>query len=85
MSRIRGIRANASTRSHAELNEAADLDEGNPLELGNQYRELRHKLPHLNILGGCCGTDSRHITAICKACLPMLWNHISSKGLLQST
>lgn len=85
VSRIRGIRANASTKSHAELNEAVDLDEGNPLELANQYREMINKLPHLNILGGCCGTDDRHITAICQACLPVLWNHISNKGLLRST
>jgi S-methylmethionine-dependent homocysteine/selenocysteine methylase len=81
VSRIRGIRANASTRSHAELNESVDLDAGNPLELGNQYRELRNQLPHINVLGGCCGTDDRHIAAICQACLPVLWNHLSNKGL----
>jgi S-methylmethionine-dependent homocysteine/selenocysteine methylase len=79
--RIRGIRANASTLSHAELNEASDLDAGNPVELGDQYRELKNKFPHLNVLGGCCGTDDRHIEAICKACLPVLWTHLSSKGL----
>ena len=72
LKRIRGIRANASTKSHAELNESETLDDGNPQELGNQYLELRRKLPHLNILGGCCGTDHRHITAICKACLPVV-------------
>ncbi len=71
--RIRSIRANASTRSHAELNESPDLDEGNPLELGDLYRELRTKQPHINVLGGCCGTDDRHIEAICQACLPVAW------------
>lgn len=69
LQKIRSIRANASKCSHAELDEAEELDEGNPDELGNQYRELRNKLPNLNVLGGCCGTDHRHIEAICKACI----------------
>ncbi len=68
LQKIRSLRANASTRSHAELDEAEELDEGNPAELGMQYQELRNKLPNLNVLGGCCGTDHRHIEAICKAC-----------------
>jgi S-methylmethionine-dependent homocysteine/selenocysteine methylase len=34
--RIRGIRANASKKSHAELDEATELDDGNPKELGIQ-------------------------------------------------
>lgn len=72
LSRIRGIRANASTKSHAELDEAEELDDGNPQELGSQYGKLRHKLPNLNVLGGCCGTDIRHVEAICKAYLPVL-------------
>ncbi len=71
LDRIRGVRANASTKSHAELDEAAELDEGNPEELGRQYRELKGKLPQLNVLGGCCGTDHRHGDAICQACLPL--------------
>lgn len=70
LTRIHGIRANASTKSHAELDEAVDLDDGNPQELGQQYLNLSDALPNLNILGGCCGTDHRHIEAICKACLP---------------
>src|SRR5688572_4659313 len=61
--RIRGLRANASTKSHAELDQATELDVGNPDELGRQYRELRARLPNLNVLGGCCGTDLRHIEA----------------------
>ncbi|NJM76729.1 MAG: hypothetical protein HC852_14240, partial [Acaryochloridaceae cyanobacterium RU_4_10] len=75
--RIHGLRANASTKSHAELNESETLDEGNPTELGNQYRELRHKFPQIDVLGGCCGTDDRHIEAICKACLPVAWLYLS--------
>ena len=66
--RIKGIRANASTRSHAELNEAPDLDDGNPAELGAQYADLARRLPGLNVMGGCCGTDHRHLEAIASAC-----------------
>ena len=66
--RIRGIRANASKRSHQELNEAPDLDAGNPDELGAQYRALRQRLPQLTVLGGCCGTDHRHVRCISEAC-----------------
>ncbi|HWM26884.1 MAG TPA: homocysteine S-methyltransferase family protein [Woeseiaceae bacterium] len=66
--RIRGVRANASRRSHAELDESTDLDAGNPTELGTEYRELRELLPNLNVLGGCCGTDHRHVQAIAGAC-----------------
>jgi homocysteine S-methyltransferase len=67
-SRIQGIRANASKMSHAELDEAEELDDGNPLELGSEYRELMALLPNLNIMGGCCGTDHRHVHAIFEAC-----------------
>ena len=67
--RVRGLRANASAESHAELDAATVLDAGNPQELGQQYRELRRRLPQLSVLGGCCGTDHRHIVAICNACV----------------
>ncbi|WP_203434325.1 homocysteine S-methyltransferase family protein [Nitrosococcus halophilus] len=66
--RIRGLRANASKRSHAELDESTELDIGNPQELGEQYCALRTLLPRLTVLGGCCGTDHRHVEAICDAC-----------------
>ena len=65
--RIRGLRANASAKSHAELDEAEELDEGDPLELARQYRDLSRHLPNLTVVGGCCGTDHRHIAAICSA------------------
>lgn len=68
LKRIRGLRANASTKSHAELDEAEELDDGCPEELGEQYRDLRRLMPWLTVLGGCCGTDHRHIDAISKAC-----------------
>jgi S-methylmethionine-dependent homocysteine/selenocysteine methylase len=66
--RIRGLRANASRKSHAELDAATTLDAGNPLEFGEEYRVLMSKLPRLAVLGGCCGTDHRHIEAIVRAC-----------------
>jgi homocysteine S-methyltransferase len=62
--RIRGLRANASTMSHAELDEAEELDDGDPEDLGARYAALKSRLPSLNVLGGCCGTDHRHVAAI---------------------
>ncbi len=65
--RIRAIRANASTKSHAELDEATELDEGNPQELGLRYLDLARGLENLNVIGGCCGTDHRHVAEMCSA------------------
>jgi S-methylmethionine-dependent homocysteine/selenocysteine methylase len=65
--RIRGVRANASHMSHAELNESAELDVGDPAELGAQYAALKRRLESLNVMGGCCGTDARHIEQIALA------------------
>ena len=67
LKRIRAIRANASAKSHAELDEATELDAGNPYELGQNYADLKACLPQLNIFGGCCGTDHRHVAAISRA------------------
>lgn len=67
--RIGGLRANASTLSHAELDEAEGLDEGDPDDLGRRHGELKALLPKANVLGGCCGTDHRHVAAICSAWL----------------
>jgi S-methylmethionine-dependent homocysteine/selenocysteine methylase len=69
--RLRGLRANASRRSHAELEAMTDLDVGHPVELGRQYAELRRRLRHINVLGGCCGTDHRHVEQIALACEPV--------------
>ena len=55
-------------RSHQELNDSADLDAGNPVELGGQYRDLLRRHPQINVLGGCCGTDHRHVECIALAC-----------------
>ena len=62
-----GLRANASTMSHAELDEATELDDGDPPDLGRRYAGLKERLPRLTVLGGCCGTDHRHVTEICAA------------------
>jgi len=64
LNRIGGIRANASRCSHEELDNAEELDIGNPVELAEEYAALLDCLPNLMVLGGCCGTDLRHITAI---------------------
>jgi homocysteine S-methyltransferase len=64
--RIGGVRANASRRSHRELDEATELDAGNPAELAEEYLELRRALPGIRVLGGCCGTDTRHVAGICE-------------------
>ncbi len=62
--RVRGIRANASCKSHAELDEATELDRGNPQEFGNEHKEMKNKFNHLNVFGGCCGTDEEHVVQI---------------------
>lgn len=67
--RLRGLRANASTLSHAELDNSTELDAGDPVDLGRRYAALRRRLPNITVLGGCCGTDHRHVEAICLACL----------------
>lgn len=66
--RIRGIRANASRCSHAELDAMTELDEGDPAELAQLYRAIRERHPQISVLGGCCGTDLRHVTAVAEAC-----------------
>ena len=65
--RLVGLRANASSKSHAELDESTELDEGDPADLGARHVALRDRLPNVRVLGGCCGTDARHVAAICAA------------------
>jgi S-methylmethionine-dependent homocysteine/selenocysteine methylase len=69
LQRIQGLRANASTRSHAELDAMTELDDGNPQSLGDHYAALRQRQPQLTVMGGCCGTDHRHVKEICLACM----------------
>lgn len=61
--RIGGLRANASAKSHAELDAAEELDAGDPVALAADYAALRARLPRVTVLGGCCGTDERHVAA----------------------
>ena len=68
--RVRGVRANASTKSHAELDEAEELDAGDPEDLGKRYAALKERLPELTVVGGCCGTDHRHVSEISSALRP---------------
>jgi homocysteine S-methyltransferase len=70
--RVRGLRANASALSHAELEAMSELDDGDPDDLGRRVGSLRERLPHLSVLGGCCGTDHRHIAAIAKHCFSVV-------------
>ncbi len=65
--RIRGLRCNASRLTHAELDECEVLDDGDPEELANQYKSIAASMPWLNVFGGCCGSDLRHVTEIAKA------------------
>jgi homocysteine S-methyltransferase len=65
--RLGGIRANASRLSHEELDQAETLDDGDPADFGARYRELQGRLPSLRVVGGCCGTDHRHVAEVCAA------------------
>ena len=67
LQRLRGLRANASRLSHAELDQAEELDAGDPQELGQLHGELRRRFGQINVFGGCCGTDHRHVAAITEA------------------
>jgi len=67
--RIRAVRANGSRKSHAELDDATELDSGNPIAFGREHAELRSHFPQFTVLGGCCGTDLRHIEQIATNCL----------------
>jgi homocysteine S-methyltransferase len=81
LGRLRGIRANASRKSHAELDAAAELDDGDPFELASEYAALVARYPGLTILGGCCGTDERHIEQIARACITASSRTMESNGV----
>ena len=65
--RVRGVRVNASSKSHAELDESDELDMGDPLALAEDVAGLRGRGANLTVFGGCCGTDHRHIDALAAA------------------
>ena len=73
--RIGLLRANASRMSHEELDNSPELDPGDPEELGGQYADLRRRFPNLVVLGGCCGTDHRHLGEIGRACVAQPAHH----------
>jgi S-methylmethionine-dependent homocysteine/selenocysteine methylase len=81
LGRLRGIRANASRKSHAELEAATELDDGDPCELAGDYATLVARFPEVTILGGCCGTDERHIEQIAHACVTSASPRRASTGL----
>jgi S-methylmethionine-dependent homocysteine/selenocysteine methylase len=64
LGRIGSVLPNASTKSHAELDEATELDEGDPAALAADMRALRDELRAVSVVGGCCGTDTRHVAAM---------------------
>lgn len=72
LDRIGGLRANASAKSHAELDNSDTLDIGDPEDLARRYRRLLELMPGIRVIGGCCGTDHRHIAAVCDHCGPLL-------------
>ena len=67
LARIKAIRANASRSSHAELDQATELDRGDVADLASWYRQLNTILPDLRVVGGCCGTDHEHVAAIAQS------------------
>ena len=67
VTRIHGIRANASKQEHSFLNTLGHLDEGEPDELAAEYANLQARFPHMNVFGGCCGTDFSHVRKISSA------------------
>jgi hypothetical protein len=69
--KVRGLRARASRKSRAALNEATALDVGDPGERGRDYARVKGRLRHLNVMGACCGTDHRHVEQIASTCLPL--------------
>jgi homocysteine S-methyltransferase len=69
VNRIGGIRANASTKSHAELDQSTELDIGDVIDFGRRYGALKKACPAIRVLGGCCGTDHTHIESVCNSCL----------------
>ena len=68
--RIGGLRVNASTMSHAELDAAEELDDGEPAALAADQLPLLAAFPNVEVLGGCCGTDVRHVAEMWSAPVP---------------
>jgi len=71
VNRIRGVRANAFCKRHAELWQSEVLEDDGAEEFGKLNAELASKYRHLNIFGGCCDSNYQHVEEICKALLKM--------------
>ncbi|OBT55449.1 hypothetical protein VE04_04615 [Pseudogymnoascus sp. 24MN13] len=67
--RIGLIRANASEKSHKELDNSAVLERGDVEALAESYKEICELLPRVMVVGGCCGTDEEHVAAIAEKVL----------------
>jgi homocysteine S-methyltransferase len=66
INRVRGVRPNASKLEKIALCQIGHLEEGDPVELGEQCGDLARRYPHMDLWGGCCGTWNRHLEEIAK-------------------
>ena len=62
--RLGGFMPNAVAMETLDLCKLGHLEDGDPAELGHQMADLARRFPHINVWGGCCGTDGRHIGQI---------------------
>lgn len=65
--RVRGLRVNASSLSHEELDAMTELDAGDPVALTAAHARLEELLGGVDVVGGCCGTDATHVAALWEA------------------
>ena len=63
--RFIGLQANTSDLPYEELDRAAILQTTGPAQLAREMMELNEVHP-LQIFGGCCGTDQRHMMEIAR-------------------
>jgi homocysteine S-methyltransferase len=61
--RVLGLQANTSSRSPEELDGLEQLDGSDPDKFAEEMLDLHHQFG-IKVIGGCCGTDHRHIHAI---------------------
>lgn len=62
--RLGGFMPNAVAMETLDLCKLGHLEDGDPEELGGQMARLAERFPHINVWGGCCGTDGRHFGEI---------------------
>ena len=66
LDRLRYIRPNAAKMDKIALCSLGHLEDGDPEELGEQMGDVVRRLPRADIIGGCCGTDERHLSEIAR-------------------